>query len=80
MTTIEVPIALRDQLVRRACRDRVTIAEEIARCVAAAEELEFWREVRRTMVGPASRSERGSLEVDRTARDGLEPEDWSDVL
>jgi hypothetical protein len=81
-TTIKVPVELRDRLAERARRDHVTLADAIARSLDAADAAEFWNAVRTTM---GDEDARASLAVetrrlDSAVSDGLEPEDWSDVL
>lgn len=81
MTTIKVPKALRDRLAERARREHSTLAGVIERTLEAAEEAAFWAEVRATMGEDARNDLRRTAETySGTLRDGLEPEDWSDVL
>lgn len=82
-TTLKVPVELRDRLAEQARRHGTTLAGAIARALEAAEEREFWDEVRKTMSTPGARQEliAESERFASTLRDGTEPdEDWSDLL
>jgi predicted transcriptional regulator len=46
VTTIKVPIELRDRLAARAKHDNVTMARVITQALDEAEEREFWERVR----------------------------------
>lgn len=82
-TTLKVPVELRDRLAERARRRRTTLAGAIAQALEAAEEREFWEEVRETMGTAEARADLAaeSERLSTTLRDGLDrEEDWSDVL
>lgn len=81
MTTIKVPKSLRDRLAERARREHTTLAVVIERTLEAADDAAFWAEVRATMGANAGDDLRRTAEsYSGTLRDGLDPEDWSDVL
>jgi predicted transcriptional regulator len=74
-TTIKVPRALRDRISRRAKREHTTLAAAIERALDEAEELEFWREVRRHNA-ELSADERRAHTVDGALGDDLaDPDD-----
>jgi hypothetical protein len=78
MTTIKVPVELRDRLAELARREHTSMADAVARALDSAEDAAFWSEVAATM-GP----QRPSLDAERVAgslTDGLDPdESWDDV-
>lgn len=82
MTTIKVPVALRDRIAELAQARHETMAQAVEHALDAADEEMFWAKARATMgTAPAhahlqSESERFSA----TLADALEPEDWSDIL
>lgn len=81
-TTIKVPVELRDRLAERARREHTTLAGTIAHLLDTEETTAFWDDVRSTMTSPGAQqaisSDAGTMVGSLT--DGLEPEDWSDVL
>lgn len=82
MTTIKVPIELRDRISKLARSQHTTMAGAVERALDAAETEAFWAEVRATMGTPEARADL-RLETESlsgTLKDGLESEDWSDIL
>ena len=77
-TTIKVPTQLRDRLAWRARMQKTTLSGAVADLLEIVEDAEFWAEVRATM-GPADVTA-DAEQFSAAASDGLEPEDWSDVL
>lgn len=82
MTTIKVPVELRDRLAERARRDNTTLAGAIASSLEAAETQQFWQQVRATMGTTAARTQLAaeSETFASTLVDGQEPEGWNDIL
>ncbi|WP_335986325.1 hypothetical protein [Glycomyces sp. MUSA5-2] len=82
MTTIKVPVELRDRISRLARSQHVSMAVAVEHALDAAETEEFWAQVRATMGSAEARADlaRETEELSGTLRDGLEPEDWSDIL
>lgn len=80
MTTIKVPVELRDRISRLARSQHVSMAVAVEHALDAAETEEFWAQVRATMITPEARADllRENEELSGTIRDGLEPEDWSE--
>ncbi|RRR97640.1 hypothetical protein [Glycomyces terrestris] len=80
MTTIKVPVELRDRISRLASSQHTTMAGAVERALDAAETQAFWAEVRATMLTPEARADlrRATERLSGTLRDGLEPEDWSE--
>jgi hypothetical protein len=81
MTTIKVPVELRNRLALQARREHTTLAGAIERSLDRADAAAFWEEMRATMgVGQAALS-RDARSLAGTLADGLDPdEDWSDIL
>lgn len=81
-TTIKVPVELRDRLAQRAQREHTTLAGAIESSLDAADAEDFWSEVARTMSTPQARRQvtAEAKRLEPTLHDGLEAEDWSDVL
>lgn len=81
-TTIKVPAELRDRLAERARREHTTLAGAIEHSLDAADDAAFWNEVRTTMGSAEARTAivRDSEMLGTSSSDGLEPEDWSDIL
>lgn len=77
-TTIKVPTQLRDRLARRARLQHTTLSGAVAAALDVVEEAEFWAEVRATM--GATDLAQDAEQFSGAASDGLEPEDWSDIL
>lgn len=78
-TSIKVPVELRDRLSAVARRQRVTLAAAISHALDVAETAEFWDRVRTSMPAAAANPAETD-ELSRTVSDGIEPEDWTDVL
>ncbi|GAA2294242.1 hypothetical protein GCM10009853_057790 [Glycomyces scopariae] len=80
MTTIKVPVELRDRVSRLARSQHVSMAAAIEHALDAAETEAFWAEFRAAMTTPDVRADlRQETEpLSGTVRDGLEPEDWSE--
>lgn len=81
-TTIKVPAELRDRLAERARKEHTTLAGAIEHALNVAEAAAFWDEVRATMgTDEAQRAiDRDAETMSGASSDGLEPEDWSDIL
>lgn len=81
-TTIKVPAELRDRLAERARKEHTTLAGAIEHTLNVAEAAAFWDEVRATMgTDEAQRAiDRDAETMSGASSDGLEPEDWSDIL
>lgn len=82
MTTIKVPVDLRDRIAELARNRHETMSEAVAHALDAADEEQFWAEARATMGVDTARAElqRESERLSATLTDELEPEDWSDIL
>lgn len=80
MTTIKVPMELRDRISKFAKSQHTTMAEAVEKALDAAETEAFWADVRATMGTPEARADihRETEALSGTLRDGLEPEDWSE--
>jgi predicted transcriptional regulator len=75
MTTIKVPMELRDRLAARAKRDHITLAAAIAKALDEAEERQFWDAVREENAH-LTEDEREEYRHDSTLLDDLaDPED-----
>jgi predicted transcriptional regulator len=78
MTTIKVPVELRDRLSALAGREHITMADAVARALDAAEEAAFWSQVATTM-GEVHTSP-DAEHLSGTLADGLDPDEtWDDV-
>jgi hypothetical protein len=82
LTTIRVPVELRDRLAVLASREHTTLAGAIAWSLDAAARAAFWTEVATSMgatsVGSTAPSDLQQLNGGLT--DGLDPEEtWEDV-
>jgi hypothetical protein len=81
MTTIKVPVQLRDRLALLARREHTTLAAAIERSLDRADTAAFWEEMRATMGAEQVALSRDAVRVAGTLADGLDPdEDWTDVL
>jgi hypothetical protein len=80
--TIKVPVDLRDRIAERARHEHVTLARAIAHALDIADEARFWTEVRTTMGSAHAHNalKKETEEFTPSLADGLEPEDWSDIL
>lgn len=79
-TTIKVPVELRDRLAATARREGITLAEAVERALDAGDEAAFWAEVRSTMHSTEVGQAAAVAGFTHAVSDGLEPEDWSEVL
>jgi predicted transcriptional regulator len=80
MTTIKVPVQLRDRLAVLARREHTTLAGAIERSLDQADAAAFWEEMRATMGTDQAALSRDAQGLASTLADGLDPaEDWSDV-
>lgn len=70
ITTIKVPVELRDRLAEVAQRECTTLAKVIARLLDAAEERQFWDAVSRAHQA-LSEEERAQYVPDATLSDNL---------
>jgi hypothetical protein len=81
MTTIKVPVELRDRLALLARREHTTLAGAIERSLDRADTTAFWEEMRATMGAGQAALPLDARRYAGTLADGLDPdEDWSDVL
>ncbi|WP_158299778.1 hypothetical protein [Glycomyces paridis] len=82
MTTIKVPVELRDRIAKLAEHRHLTMAGAVERAIDVAEEEEFWARARAVMGSADARDDlrRESERLSGTIRDELEPEDWSDLF
>lgn len=78
MTTIKVPVELRDRLAVRAKQERRTLAQVIAAAVDEAEEAAFWSAVARANA-ELTDDERERRVFDPTLMDGLDNEIDNDI-
>ncbi|WP_108718594.1 ribbon-helix-helix protein, CopG family [Miniimonas sp. S16] len=76
-TTIRVPQELRDRLAALAAHDGSSIAAVVERAIAAREREAFWDVVRSDALAGAFQLE---TFAGPSAKNGLEPESWEDVL
>jgi predicted transcriptional regulator len=70
VTTIKVPVELRDRLSEMARREHSTLATVIAKLLDATEEQAFWTEVRKAHAAMAE-EERAGYVLDGTLGDDL---------
>lgn len=78
-TTIRVDEKVRARLAERAKAQGKPMTQVIEEALEAQADHEFWAEYRRTMLTPEA-IRQGQEDVkffDASAKDGLEPEDWS---
>jgi predicted transcriptional regulator len=81
MTTIKVPVELRDRLALLARRGHTTLAGAIERSLDRADAATFWEEMRATAGTEQAALSRDAGRFAHALADGLDPdEDWSDVL
>ena len=82
MTTIKVPVELRERISKLARSRHTTIVGAVERAIDAEETEAFWEEVRATMSTAEARADiiREAEERSGTIRHGLGHEAWSDIL
>ncbi|WP_205325203.1 hypothetical protein [Glycomyces sp. YM15] len=82
MTTIKVPVELRDRIARLAEERHLSMAGAVERAIDVAEEEEFWARARAVMGTVEARVglQRESERLAPSLGDELEAEDWSDIL